>query len=372
MDYYETLGVPRDASPEAIKKAFRQEALKHHPDRNPENPAEAERRFKDAAEAYEVLSDPDKRARYDRFGKEGVQGSTRQWRGFEDIFSAFGDLFGGANPFEELFGGGRRGRGARRRGTSLRAEITLDLEEVVRGATRTLELRRRELCGTCAGSGQKPGTSRNRCPLCRGHGEVQANQGFFTIRTTCPRCQGAGDLIEHPCGTCRGSGRVVQPRDVQVVIPPGADDGMELRVPGEGEPGLNGEPRGDLYCVIRVKEHPYFSRRGNDLLLELPISFTQAALGTELKVPTLGGPATMKVPHGTQTGEVFRLKGLGVPSLEGRGTGSLLVRVVVEIPKKLTPRQEELLRELAEIEEKTPPSKRKSFLDKVKAYLGQE
>ena len=371
-DYYNVLGVRRDASPEDVKKAFRQAALKHHPDRNPERKAEAEQKFKELAQAYEVLSDPEKRARYDRFGPEGVQGATRQWGGIEDIFSAFGDIFGAGSPFEELFGLGRRSRGGSRRGASLRAEITLTLDEVHRGVEKTIELRRREVCGACAGRGAEPGTTPERCPMCRGYGEVQASQGFFSIRTTCPRCQGAGEAIAHPCRGCRGTGRVQRPHEVRVRIPPGAEDGMEVRLTGEGEPGLNGAPRGDLFCRILVRPHPYFQRHGSDLYLELPIGFVQAALGAEMQVPTLGGPATMRVPPGTQSGEVFRLRGQGLPDLEGRGRGALLAKVTVETPKRLTPRQEEILREFAEIEESAPPSKRKSFFEKVKDYLGQD
>lgn len=369
-DYYKILGVDRNATQEEIKKAYRRMALKWHPDRNPDNKEEAEAKFKEAAEAYEVLSDPEKRARYDQFGHEGLSGM--HMRGFstlEDIFEAFSDIFGGSGGLFESFFGGRMGRRAARRGPSLRCEVTIDLKEVATGTARTLELRRHEICPTCGGTGAERGSLPATCNYCGGRGEVQQAQGFFVVRVTCPRCRGKGSIVTHPCGTCKGTTRVVKPTQITVHIPPGVENGTRLRIAGEGEVGENGAPRGDLFCDVYVAQHPIFERHGDDILCELPISFSQAALGAVVEVPTLTGKTTLEIPPGTQSGQVFRLPGLGLPNVHGRGRGNQLVQVIIETPKHLTPQMEKLLRELAQLEEKEVTPKRKSFFERVKAYF---
>jgi len=381
-DYYAVLEVARDAGGDDIKRSYRKLALKFHPDRNPDNP-EAERNFKEAAEAYEVLSNPEKRKIYDQFGHSGLDGAGAGPRGFnnmEDIFSAFSDIFGGGgggrggagrggSPFDDLFGFGRdrrSGAGRAERGASLKCEISLSLDDVTKGIEKTIELRRNELCETCKGSGAKPGTTPSACATCDGVGQVQRSQGFFAIRQTCPACHGEGTRIDKPCGDCRGSGRSAVKREITVRIPAGVHDGTQLRVSGEGEPGRHGGPRGDLYCFVRVKPHPIFRREDDDLVCEMPISFTQAALGAEVEVPTLKGRSQLKIPRGTQSHKVFRLRGLGLPNVYGHGRGDLMVRVVIETPARLTEKQSQLLREFAETEELQVSPERKSFMDKVK------
>ncbi len=369
-DYYSVLGIERNASLEEIKKTYRKIALKWHPDRNPDKKEEAEARFKEAAEAYEVLSDPEKRARYDQYGHEGLAGMhMRGFSTFEDIFEAFGDIFGGEGGiFESLFGG-RMGRRAVRRGPSLRCEMTINLGEVGTGAERTIEVRRHEICDRCKGSGAKQGSLPVTCNYCGGRGEVQQSQGFFVVRVTCPRCRGKGSMITQPCETCRGTGREVKPTQIKVRIPAGVESGTRMRVAGEGEVGENGAPRGDLFCDIYVTPHPIFERHGDDILCEVPISFSQAALGADVEVPTLAGRTLLTIPAGTQSGQVFRLSGNGLPNVHGRGRGNELVQVVIETPRQLTPDMEKLLRKMAEIEEKDVSPKRKSFFDKVKDYF---
>ena len=377
-DYYEILGVQKNASEDDIKKAYRRLAMKYHPDRNPEDKTEAERKFKEAAEAYDVLGDPQKRQRYDQFGKAGLKGAY-QPHGFtdiHDIFSAFGDIFGGGGGgiFDDFFGGGGRMRTrGPRRGASLRCQIVLKLEECATGVEKTVSLRRHELCTTCHGSGAKPGTSPETCKTCGGTGVVQQSQGFFSLRTTCPRCRGEGKIISDPCSTCHGSGHEVKQREIKIRIPAGIEDGTQLRMTGEGEAGDPGGPRGDLYCFIHVQEHPFFERHGSDLLTRVPVTFSQAALGGEVDVPTIHGKTTaLKIPAGTQSGQVLRLRGQGMPSVRGRGAGNLLVQVSVETPTKLTSEQKRLLRELARTEEANITPERKSFFDKVKQYLQGE
>jgi molecular chaperone DnaJ len=293
-DYYEVLGVPRNAESDAIKRAYRKIALRFHPDKNPGN-KEAEERFKEAAEAYEVLSDDQKRAAYDQFGFAGVGGAGRQFGSMEDIFSAFGDIFGGrgGSIFDDLFesfGGGRsRSRGGRSRGRHLKVDLEVVLEEVRTGTKKTIEVTRDEACTECRGSGAKAGTAPRGCPDCGGRGHVVRSQGFFAMRSTCPRCHGSGEVIDTPCPGCRGSGRVPEQREVTVTIPPGVEHGIQLRLTGEGEAGPRGGVRGDLYCEIHVRPHPLFERRGDDVVLEVPIGFAPAALGTEIEVPTLEG-----------------------------------------------------------------------------------
>lgn len=372
-DYYEVLEIPRNASADDVKRSYRKLAFKYHPDRN-KNDKDAEVRFKEAAEAYEVLSDDQKRQIYDKYGHEGLQGAAgggpRGFSSFEDIFSAFGDIFGGGgggggSPFDEMFGFGRS-RGGPQRGASLKAEIELTLDEVDRGVEKEIEVKRAEPCATCSGSGAKPGTHPKTCSQCGGHGQVQISQGFFAIRQVCPKCRGAGSVIDQACTTCRGQGKVPKKRTLTVRVPAGVPDGVQLRVAGEGEVGPNNGPRGDLYCFVRVKEHAIFQRDGDDLVCEMPITFTQAALGAEVEIPTLGGKTKLEIPRGTQSGKVFELDGLGLKNVQGYSRGNLLVRVVVEVPRKLSPRQEELLREFAEGEEANANPRRKSFLDKVR------
>lgn len=366
-DYYEVLGVARDANPDAIKGAYRRLALKFHPDRNPNNP-EAEQKFKEAAEAYEILSDPDRRSKYDRFGHAGLSGTgVHEFRDAEDIFDVFGDIFGGG-VFGDLFGG-RRGRRGPRAGRDLRMQLDLDLFEAAKGANKTIDIRRQELCSQCGGSGAKRGTKPVTCSYCGGRGQVFQSSGFFRIATPCPSCRGTGSQIRDPCPDCSGNGRIVAGRTIQVDVPPGVDTGMRVRLRGEGEPGDNGAPRGDLYCYINVREHPLFHREGANLICQVPITFTQAALGAEVEVPTLSGKQPLSVPRGTQSGEVFRLRGKGMPDPHGRGCGELVVQVVVETPKKLTKRQEELLREFAELENKHVSPERKSFFETLRDYF---
>ena len=362
-DYYEVLGVERSATPEQLKKAFRKSALKHHPDRNPGN-REAEATFKEVAEAYEILSEPQKRARYDQFGHEGLSGMAgHEFRGFDDIFSHFADIFSGMGS-DGMFGGGRRASGADRR-----IQLDLSFEESAKGLEQTIEIARSEFCQACGGSGAKPGTQAATCPYCHGHGEIQHRQGFFVMRQTCSNCRGTGQVIPDPCPSCRGAGREQQRVKVQLRVPPGVGDGQRLVIRGEGDPGDNGAPRGDLFCDIRLKPHQIFERHGDDVICEVPISFTQAALGTAMDVPTLFGKADLKIPRGTQSGRVFRLSGQGFPNVHGRGRGHQLVQVHIETPRRLTKEQADLLREFAKTEDVHVTPQRKSFFDKVKDYL---
>lgn len=367
-DYYEVLAVARDASPEAIKKSYKKIAMECHPDRNPGDKA-AEDRFKEAAEAYDVLRDKDKRERYDRFGHEGLRGaSQRDFTSFESIFEAFGDIFGGAagGAFEQFFGFGARQRAGPRPGASLKVELELEFMEAARGSEKTVEIRRQEPCETCKGSGAKAGTKSAPCKLCGGRGEIAQTQGFFSIRTTCPRCGGQGQTIENPCRDCDGTGTQPKRREIKIRIPAGVEDGTRMRVSGEGEAGGMGGPRGDLYVFLSVQPHDFFERHGDDLLCEVPITFPQAALGAAVQVPTLEGRENLEVPPGTQSGTVFRMKAHGFPDVRGYGRGDELVRVVVETPKSLSKRQEELLRELSTLDEKEVSGRRKSFLEKIK------
>ncbi|MCB9832855.1 MAG: molecular chaperone DnaJ [Planctomycetes bacterium] len=367
-DYYEVLGVEKSASAEEIKKAYRKLAFKFHPDRN-KNDAEAEQKFKEAAEAYEVLSDQQRRQRYDQFGHaaegHGAGPGAGGFGGFTDPQDLFSNLFG--DMFGEMFGGGRR-RGGRRgpaQGDSLRMRLKLELAEAAHGVTKTIEINRRELCGTCRGSRCKPGSSPVTCTTCGGVGEVAQSQGFFSIRTVCPTCRGEGRMIQDPCGACRGAGLEAKRAEIKVDVPPGVDNGHRLRVQGEGEAAIGEGPRGDLYVDIEVEEDERFERHENDLHAALVLSFPEVALGTKAEVETLSGRVELKVPAGTQSGQVFRLGGHGMPRVRGGGRGDLYVTIQVETPKKLNGEQKELLEKLAEsLGKKTNSKKKGGFFSK--------
>lgn len=339
-DYYEILGVERGVSDADLKKAYRRLAMKYHPDRNPDD-KEAEGRFKEAKEAYEVLTDADKRAAYDRFGHAGVDAAAGARAGAGAAGASFADIFG--DVFGDIFGGGRGGRSQVFRGADLRYDLDVTLEDAVRGTAVQIDVPRLAACGTCSGSGAKPGSQPTSCPTCGGHGVVRMQQGFFSMQQTCPRCAGSGSIISDPCADCNGQGRVRQTRKLQVKIPAGIDSGDRIRLAGEGEAGENGGPNGDLYVQVRVKPHPIFERDGNNLLSDVPVGFTTAALGGEIEVPTLDGRVVLKIPAETQTGKQFRLRGKGVKALRGGPVGDLLCRAVVETPVKLTKEQKELL-----------------------------
>ncbi|MDG1875454.1 MAG: molecular chaperone DnaJ [Mariniblastus sp.] len=369
-DYYEVLGVERDSSEREISKAYRKLAVKFHPDSNPGD-EEASQNFKQAAEAYEVLSDQEKRSRYDRFGHAGVDGQSNQFGSAEDIFAAFGEIFGGGGGGGGMFGdlfGGRGGR-RNRRGGDVRADVTLSLEESARGVSKTLKFERRVSCDTCDGSGSTPGSEVAGCQQCGGRGQVLQSAGILRVQTTCPVCRGAGKIIVDPCGDCQGQGQVSKPVELDVAIPAGVDDGMRVRLAGEGEASPDGGPNGDCYAFINVKRHKLFHRDGSNLILQLPISYTQAALGAEIEVPTLDGPDKLKIARGTQSGEVFKLPGRGMPSPQGDRTGDLLVQTYIETPKKISTEQEELLRKLAELEETEVLPERKNFLTRLTEYF---
>ena len=364
-DYYEVLGVSRSSEPDEIKKAYRKIALKSHPDRNPGD-KQAEERFKEASEAYQVLCDPERRAQYDRFGhaafeQGGFGGFDFSASGFEEVF---GDIFG------DFFGGTRRGRSRTRRGEDLRYDLEVTFEEAVFGAEKTLRVPRLATCHDCDGSGSKDGAPRETCSACRGSGQLRYQQGLFSIAKTCGQCQGQGSVLRDPCRACGGSGAVRGQQTLSLRIPPGVDTGSRLKLRGEGESGFNGGPSGDLYVILHVREHALFTRDGNNVICDAPIGFTQAALGAEIDVPTPHGKMKLKIPAGTQSGNVFRIKGKGVPDVRGYGHGDALVRVMVETPKKLSPRQRELLEEFARLsgEEVHPLSK--GFFDKVKEMFG--
>jgi molecular chaperone DnaJ len=362
-DYYEVLGVKRDASDKEIAAAYRKLAIKYHPDSNKDDP-DAVAKFKEAAEAYEVLSDPQKRARYDRFGHDAPEfAGGPHFQDVEDIFEAFGGIF------EDLFGGsGRRGRRPRR-GGDIQVQVTIDLEEAASGVTKPVEFTRRKACETCHGSGSRPGAQRAACRHCGGRGQIVQAMGFVRVQTTCPACQGAGSVITEPCETCRGSGMVAERVKMSISIPPGVDDGMRVRYAGQGEPSPDGGPSGDCYCLVSVRKHNLFERDGDHLILRMPITYSQAALGATLEIPTLKGRRELVIAPGTQSGEVFRVRGCGMPDPRSGRTGDLLVQTYIEVPKKLSKRQEELLRELAEVEQAQVSPHRKSFFEKLRDYF---
>jgi len=381
-DYYEIIGVPKDADETEIKKAYRKLAMKYHPDRNPS--PEAEEKFKEISEAYGVLSDSEKRKQYDRFGHAGIDSRYTQ----EDIFKGihFEDLgfgFGGGgfgDIFDAFFGGG--GRGARhtsQRGSDLRSDLKISLEDAASGKETKIKIMRTETCDVCGGSGAKPGTSPKTCPHCHGTGQIsQARRtpfGQFITSTPCTYCNGAGSIIESPCSSCNGRGRVRRPRTLSISIPAGIESGSRLRVPGEGESGTRGGPPGDLYVVVHIDPHQLFERDGNNILYELPIRFTQAVLGDEVLVPTLQGNVRMKIPAGTQSDSILRLRGKGMPKLHGLGKGDQLVKVKVAVPTRISARERELLNELQEIEDKNPVKggkKRKGIFGKVKGAFDRD
>ncbi|HIQ22922.1 MAG TPA: molecular chaperone DnaJ [Planctomycetes bacterium] len=366
-DYYEVLGVDRSASDKEIADAYRKLALKYHPDRNPGD-EEAVAKFKEASEAFEVLSNKEKRALYDRYGHAGLEGAAAapQFRDVGDIFDAFSDIFSDS-IFAEFFGGPRRRRA--RRGADIRCELVLDLEEAARGVTKEVVFDRHQECGHCRGSGARPGTAPQRCPYCGGSGRVVQSAGFFSMQSTCPNCHGAGVVIRHPCPQCRGSGMVPRRVRREVKIPPGVDDGTRLRLAGEGEPSPAGGPPGDCYVFIRIRPHPLFEREGQHLLCRVPIGYAQAALGATIEVPSLDGRQKLEIPRGTQSGDVFRLAGKGMPSPGARSRGDLLVQVFIEVPKRLTPEHQRVLRELADIENENVSPERESFFQKLKRYF---
>ncbi len=366
-DYYEVLGVERRASSAQITDAYRKLAIRWHPDKNPGSD-EAAVRFKEAARAFEVLSDPDLRSRYDRFGHAGVQGGGRhEFNDIGDIFEAFGDLFGGG-IFGEAFGGRRRGTRPRK-GRDVFCQVSLSLVEAARGATKTVEFTRHETCTTCDGSGAKKGTKPQPCDYCGGQGQVIQAAGVFRLQTTCPSCRGSGTVIREKCPACGGDGTTEERVERSVVIPAGVDNDVRMRLAGEGKPGGNGGPPGDCYCVIEVEDHPFLKRDGRDLHCEVPITFTQAALGATVDVPTLDGPKPLQVARGTQSGDVVRVRGLGMPEMRGRGIGDLHVHLHVEVPKTLSPRAEELLRELADEEHAAVSPRRSSFFARLAEYF---
>lgn len=363
-DYYEILGVSKDAPDDEIKKAYRKQALANHPDRNPGDKT-AESRFKECAEAFEVLSDSQKRAIYDQYGHQGLSGrggGGAQFNDLGDIFEQFGEMFG--------FGGGRnRNPNRARKGGDIQIEASITLLEAARGVTKTVEFERHILCNTCHGSGARAGSSAETCTYCGGRGQVVQSQGFFRVETTCPGCRGAGKVVRDKCTKCRGVGYEAIVVKEEIEIRAGIDNGMSMKVTGGGEAGANGGPNGDLYCEVKVKAHPLFVRDKMDLRCEVPITYSQAALGAEIEIPILEGKHSLTVPAGTQPGDVFRLDGFGMPHPQRRGRGDLLVQVTIDVPRKLNAEQQKLIRELAELEHANVSPQRKSFFDKLKTFF---
>lgn len=376
-DYYEILGIERSASDEDIKKAYRKLAVKYHPDKNPGDKA-AEEKFKELSEAYEALSDPQKRAAYDQYGHAAFDPRSRAGRGgfggaggFHDPFDIFREVFGGGGGsiFDEFFGGGRSDPSAPQRGDDLRYDMEITLEEAAHGCEKDITVSKAEKCDVCHGSGGEEGSKVKTCTTCGGRGQVLTSRGIFSIAQTCPACQGAGQVIEKPCRACRGSGRKEKTSKIHLRIPPGVDTGARLRSSGNGEAGLRGGSPGDLYVVLRMKQHEIFHREGDDLLCEVPVGFVQAALGSEIEVPTLEGRATVKVPAGTQPGTIFRIKGKGVKNLQGYGHGDLHIRVNVEVPSKLSSEQRKKLEEFAALCNGKESPLAQNFFEKAKKFF---
>lgn len=377
-DYYHVLGVERSATPEEIKKAYRKLAVKHHPDKNPGDKS-AEDKFKELGEAYEVLSNTDKRAAYDRFGHQAFtqSGGMGGYGGMHDPFDVFREVFGsgrgGGGIFESFFGegAGQDGgeRGGRGRGADLRYDMQITFQEAARGVEKEIEIAKLQACDTCHGSGAEPGSKVTTCSTCGGHGQVAVTRGFFNIAQTCPRCRGAGQTIEKPCHACHGEGRVEKTAKIKIKIPAGVEDGTRLRSSGQGESGSRGGSPGDLYVVLHVEPHEIFQREGTELFCSVPISFARAALGGEVKVPTLEGSAVLKVPAGTPSGKVFRLRGKGLPEVHGRGVGDLRVKLYVEVPTRLSHEQRQKLQAFADsCDENTHPEEN-SFFRKAKDFF---
>ena len=367
-DYYEVLGVQRTATGPELKSAFRKLAIQFHPDKN-EGDKVAEEKFKECSEAYEVLSDAEKRARYDRFGHQapGGFGPSPFDQGFTgNINDIFGDIFG------EIFGQRQRGRGGKQRGSDLRYNLEVSFAEAAFGSEAKVRIPRHKQCAACHGSGSKPGTGPRTCPTCQGAGELRMTQGFFQISRSCGHCQGTGKVVTDPCATCRGAGKVESESVLTVKVPSGVDTGTRLKLTGEGEPGERGGPPGDLYVVVHVQEHPIFIREDTEVICEVPVSFTQAALGSTIEVPTLDGKVKMKIPGGTQSGKVFRLRGKGIPHLNGYQRGDQHVRITVEVPEKLSRKQRDLLEQFAAISGEDSHPQSKGFFDKVKELFGTE
>ncbi len=373
-DYYEVLGVGKNASAEEIKRAYRRMAMKYHPDKNPGD-QQAEAKFKECAEAYEVLSDAEKRRRYDQFGHEGLRGigmrdyTHMRW---QDIGSIFEDIFGFDDFFADIFGARGR-RTARRagpaRGYDLETSVELTLNDVAQGTEKTIEFTRKDNCSECRGSGSAPGSKPARCSTCGGTGQVARGGGFFQMVSTCPQCRGAGQVITNPCKKCKGTGRIPRKRTINIKVPAGVHGGQGIIVAGEGEPGRHGGSYGDLYCYVRIKPHEFLQRDGNDLIAVVPISFTQAALGATIDVPSLNGTRQLKIPPGSQYGSIFRIRGQGLPDMRTGRTGDELVQITIETPTRLNQKQEELLREFAKTENKNVSPKAKSFFEKLKKHF---
>jgi len=373
------LGLSKTASADEIKSSFRQLAKKWHPDRNPNNKVEAEEKFKEIAEAYGVLSDEQKRAAYDQYGHAGVSGPAGgggyQNVSVEDILNQFfggrGGGGGSGSIFDEMFGGQGGGRESAQ-GASLRWDMELTLEQAYKGVEKTIEINREELCDTCSGSGAKAGTKPVACSYCRGSGYVTRSQGFFTMRTACGRCAGRGEVVESPCTTCKGSGRQPKKVKINLKVPAGVHDNMRMTLQGQGEPGPDGGSRGNLIVMVHVKNHEIFDRHENDILMQATIPYTTAVLGGEIEVPTLEGRARLNIPKGTQSGRMLKMGGLGMPDVHGYGKGNQLVRVVVDVPKKVSAEQEELLRQLAILEKAQVASQKRSLFGKIKDFFSEE